>query len=674
MNEGFLQDLAVVMLVAGVVTIVFHRLRQPVVLGYILAGVVVGPYTPGIPLTVADKHTVEIMSELGVILLMFSLGLHFSLRKLAQVGATAFIAATLEIVLMVGVGYGIGTAFGWNRMDSLFLGAILSISSTTIIMKALAELGLTRQPSAQLIFGVLIVEDILAIAMIALLSGIARTGTLAVGEVAITLGRLSIFLVSVLVAGLLLVPALLRYVNRFKSPEMLLIASLGLCFGVSLLALKLGYSVALGAFLIGAIVAEAREHGRIEELIGPVRDMFSAIFFVAIGMLIDPTMLLTYTMPIAVISAAVVVGKVLACSLGTFLAGHDARTSMRVGMGLAQIGEFSFIIASLGLSLGVTSSFLYPIAVAVSAITTLLTPYLIRSSDVAVNGAARIVPRGLRENMRLYSQWVSRLSADSRGQSQQIRRLLRKWTLQILLNLALMTGLFVAAAATARWLSRQLISPPPWLTRINLLAWLAAMVLSLPLLIVNLRKLRAIALVVAERSAPGKEEQKEVLRTIIGSAIRLVFGVLMGLYVLVLSWALVPSLPVLVAMSLLVIGLAAMGWRRFERVYSAAQISLYNTLTQEPEPPREAPPPLPGVLRDAKLETIEIKPGSTSVGKLIRELQLRSSTGASAVGIERDGANIINPGPDEELVAGDRVLLLGQLEQLEAARKLLTGA
>jgi CPA2 family monovalent cation:H+ antiporter-2 len=674
MNEGFLQDLAVVMLVAGVVTIVFHRLRQPVVLGYILAGVVVGPYTPGIPLTVADKHTVEIMSELGVILLMFSLGLHFSLRKLAQVGATAFIAATLEIVLMVGVGYGIGTAFGWNRMDSLFLGAILSISSTTIIMKALAELGLTRQPSAQLIFGVLIVEDILAIAMIALLSGIARTGTLAVGEVAITLGRLSIFLVSVLVAGLLLVPALLRYVNRFKSPEMLLIASLGLCFGVSLLALKLGYSVALGAFLIGAIVAEAREHGRIEELIGPVRDMFSAIFFVAIGMLIDPTMLLTYTMPIAVISAAVVVGKVLACSLGTFLAGHDARTSMRVGMGLAQIGEFSFIIASLGLSLGVTSSFLYPIAVAVSAITTLLTPYLIRSSDVAVNGAARIVPRRLRENMRLYSQWVSRLSADSRGQSQQIRRLLRKWTLQILLNLALMTGLFVAAAATARWLSRQLISPPPWLTRINLLAWLAAMVLSLPLLIVNLRKLRAIALVVAERSAPGKEEQKEVLRTIIGSAIRLVFGVLMGLYVLVLSWALVPSLPVLVAMSLLVIGLAAMGWRRFERVYSAAQISLYNTLTQEPEPPREAPPPLPGVLRDAKLETIEIKPGSTSVGKLIRELQLRSSTGASAVGIERDGANIINPGPDEELVAGDRVLLLGQLEQLEAARKLLTGA
>jgi CPA2 family monovalent cation:H+ antiporter-2 len=525
-----------------------------------------------------------------------------------------------------------------------------------------------------LIFGVLIVEDILAIAMIALLSGIARTGTLAVGEVAITPGRLSIFLVSVLVAGLLLVPALLRYVNRFKSPEMLLIASLGLCFGVSLLALKLGYSVALGAFLIGAIVAEAREHGRIEELIGPVRDMFSAIFFVAIGMLIDPTMLLTYTMPIAVISAAVVVGKVLACSLGTFLAGHDARTSMRVGMGLAQIGEFSFIIASLGLSLGVTSSFLYPIAVAVSAITTLLTPYLIRSSDVAVNGAARIVPRRLRENMRLYSQWVSRLSADSRGQSQQIRRLLRKWTLQILLNLALMTGLFVAAAATARWLSRQLISPPPWLTRINLLAWLAAMVLSLPLLIVNLRKLRAIALVVAERSAPGKEEQKEVLRTIIGSAIRLVFGVLMGLYVLVLSWALVPSLPVLVAMSLLVIGLAAMGWRRFERVYSAAQISLYNTLTQEPEPPREAPPPLPGVLRDAKLETIEIKPGSTSVGKLIRELQLRSSTGASAVGIERDGANIINPGPDEELVAGDRVLLLGQLEQLEAARKLLTGA
>src|SRR5262245_631465 len=270
---AFLQDLAVVMIVAALVTIVFHRLKQPVVLGYIIAGVIIGPHTPPFPL-IHDKDTIEALAQLGVIFLMFSLGLEFRLRRLKRVGATAGIAATLEILLMFWVGYEIGQLFGWNRMDSIFLGAMLSISSTTIIVKALGELGKAKEHFAQLIFGILIVEDILAIVMLALLSGIAMSGGMQAGEVLGTMIRLIIFLVVALVVGLLTVTRLLGYVGKFKSNEMLLITVLGLCFGVSLLAAQLKYSVALGAFVIGAVIAESREIGRIEHLMEPVRDMF----------------------------------------------------------------------------------------------------------------------------------------------------------------------------------------------------------------------------------------------------------------------------------------------------------------------------------------------------------------------------------------------------------------
>src|SRR6476660_7409210 len=345
------------MIVAGLVTIVFHRLKQPVVLGYILAGVIIGPHTPPLPL-IANEGTIQTLSELGIIFLMFSLGLEFSLRKLKDVGATAFMAAMLAILVMLCAGYSLGQAFGWSSLDSIFLGAILSISSTTIVVKALAELGLTKKSFAQLIFGVLIVEDILAIVMIALLSGFATTGSFAVADVGITVIKLGSFLGILLVAGLILVPRLLNYVARFKSNEMLLISVLGLCFGISLLAVKLEYSVALGAFLIGAIIAEARQIGRIEILLEPVRDMFSAVFFVCIGLLIEPALIVKHILPILVIALVVVLGQVSSISLVTLLAVHERRTALRVGMSLSQIGEFSFIIAALGLSLGVIREFL----------------------------------------------------------------------------------------------------------------------------------------------------------------------------------------------------------------------------------------------------------------------------------------------------------------------------
>jgi CPA2 family monovalent cation:H+ antiporter-2 len=665
---AFLQDLAVVMIVAGLVTILFHRLKQPVVLGYILAGVIIGPHTPPFPL-IQNRETIDTLAELGMVLLMFSLGLEFSLRKLRKVGVTAFIAATLEILLMVWVGYEIGRLFGWKVMDSVFLGAMLSISSTTIIVKALGELGKTKENFAELTFGILIVEDILAIVMIALLSGIAMTGSLQASEVVLTVARLATFLVVALVLGLLIVPRLLGYVARFKSNEMLLVTVLGLCFGISLLAVKLNYSVALGAFIIGAVIAEAREIGKIENLMEPIRDMFSAVFFVAIGLLIQPSLLLKYALPILVITVAVVIGKVMTCAFGTFVAGHDTRTSLRVGMGLAQIGEFSFIIASLGLSLKVTSEFLYPIAVTVSAITTLLTPYLIKSSDLLVAWFDRVAPGRIVNYLALYTRWVGQIGGTRT--TSMAARLIRRWSWQMALNVTLTAGIFIGAVFLAQ-------KRPDWLRylpggdgALNAMLWLSAVVLSLPLLIATYRKLEALGMLVADLRVKRSHSDAYAvgIRAIIANTVPIAGLIGLGLLMLVLSSTLLPSGKLLVVLLVMVALITALLWRTSIKLYSKAQFALQETLSQppavrHPQPERE----LPAILREAQLETISLPPTCPAARKLIRELQLRTQTGASIVAIERDGANIINPGPDEELLPGDRLLLLGSARQLERAR------
>ena len=657
------------MIVAGLVTIVFHRLKQPVVLGYIIAGVIIGPHTPPYAL-IHDEANINTLSELGVILLMFSLGLEFSLRKLTRVGVPALIAALLEILVLFWVGYEIGHFFDWPLLDSIFLGAMLSMSSTTVIIKVLSELGKMKERFAQLIFGILIIEDILGIAMIALLSGIAMTGSLRVGEVGMTLGKLGIFMAVTLVAGLLGVPRLISYVARFKSNEMLIVTVLGLCFGVSLLSAKLGYSVALGAFVIGAVIAEAREIHRIEALIEPVRDMFSAIFFVAIGLLIDPKLLVTYWQPVVVITLAVVVGKVLTCSFGSFVGGNDTRTSLRVGMGLAQIGEFSFIIASLGVTLKVTSAFLYPIAVAVSAVTTLLTPYLIKSADGAVEWWARVAPQPLVNSLDLYTRWVGELGVQRQGR--MAVRLALRWSAQMVLNAALVAGVFIGAAFVER-------HPPGWLQELGLRAeglkatlWLAAMVVSLPLLIATFRKLQALGLLVAEtkvsRAAAG--ERTEATRAIVAQVVPIAGVIGLGVFVFMLSSTLLPSRNVMILLLLIVAATTWWHWRAFVKIYSRAQIALEETFAQPPAPRPQGPPAaLQSLFREADVETVILAAGSPAIGQLIRELELRTRTGASIVGIERSGVNIINPSADEELQAGDRVLLLGNRTQLDAARK-----
>ncbi|UVJ44018.1 cation:proton antiporter [Pseudomonas sp. LS1212] len=574
---SFIQDLAVIMLVAGVVTILFHRFKQPVVLGYIVAGLIIGPHTPPFAL-IDDEETIKTLAELGVILLMFCLGLEFSLRKLFKVGATAFIAAFLEIVLMIWIGFEIGRWFEWSTMDSLFLGAILAISSTTIIVKALNDLKMKNQRFAQLIFGVLIVEDILGIGIIALLSGIAVSGAVSSGEVFSTVGKLSLFMIVALVIGILLVPRLLAYVAKFESNEMLLVTVLGLCFGFCLLVVKLEYSIVLGAFLIGAIMAESRELLKIERLIEPIRDMFSAIFFVAIGLMIDPLILLDYTWPIIVITVAVVLGKMLSCGLGAFIAGNDGRTSLRVGMGLSQIGEFSFIIAALGITLQVTSDFLYPVAVAVSAITTLLTPYLIRAADPLSLKLAAVMPRRVARVFGLYGEWLR--SIQPHGQGALLASMIRRILLQVMVNLALVVAIFISGGFFAERIGTYLdewFRDPGWQ---KALIWGAALLLSLPFLIAAYRKLKALSILLAEMGVKpemaGRHTQR--VRRVIAEVIPLLSLLVIFLLLAALSASILPTSELLLLVIVVAAIIAAVLWRWFIRVHARMQIALLETL------------------------------------------------------------------------------------------------
>lgn len=579
---SFIQDLAVIMLVAGVVTILFHRFKQPVVLGYIVAGFIIGPHTPPFGL-IHDEETIKTLAELGVIFLMFCLGLEFSLRKLFKVGATAFIAAFMEITLMIWIGYEIGRWFDWNTMDSLFLGAILAISSTTIIVKALNDLKMKNERFAQLIFGVLIVEDILGIGIIALLSSIAVSGSVSPEEVFSTVGKLSLFMIVALVIGILLVPRVLAYVAKFESNEMLLITVLGLCFGFCLLVVKLEYSMVLGAFLIGAIMAESRQLLNIERLIEPVRDLFSAIFFVAIGLMLDPAILWEYALPIVVITCAVVLGKMLSCGLGAFIAGNDGRTSLRVGMGLSQIGEFSFIIAALGMTLQVTSSFLYPVAVAVSVLTTLMTPYLIRAADPLSLKLAQVMPNRVSRVFALYGEWLR--SIQPQGEGALLAAMIRKILLQVGVNLALVIAIFFAGGYFAPRIADYLqgwVMKSSWQ---NGLIWGAALLLSLPFLIAAYRKLKALSMLLAEMGVKpemaGRHTQR--VRRVIAEVIPILSLLVIFLLLSALSASILPTNELLIVIAVVAAGVAAVLWRWIVRIHTRMQVALLETLDNHKE-------------------------------------------------------------------------------------------
>lgn len=379
-----INDLALILICAGVMTLLFKKLKQPLVLGYVVAGFLASPHMPYTP-SVMDTANIQTWADIGVIFLLFALGLEFSFKKIVKVGGAAIIAACTIIFCMILLGITVGTGFGWQRMDSIFLGGMIAMSSTTIIYKAFDDLGMRKKQFTGLVLSVLILEDILAIVLMVMLSTMAVRHNFEGSEMLESIGKLLFFLILWFVVGIYLIPELLKRCRKLMSEETLLIVSLGLCFGMVAMAARTGFSAAFGAFIMGSILAETVEAESIERLVKPVKDLFGAVFFVSVGMMVDPAMIVEYALPIIVITLAVIFGQSLFGTLGVLLAGQPLKTAMQCGFSLTQIGEFAFIIASLGVSLHVTSDFLYPIVVAVSVITTFLTPYMIRFAEPASN-------------------------------------------------------------------------------------------------------------------------------------------------------------------------------------------------------------------------------------------------------------------------------------------------
>jgi CPA2 family monovalent cation:H+ antiporter-2 len=430
-------DLALILIAAAITTLIFKKLKQPLVLGYIVAGLLVGPHVSLVP-SVSDEANIKVWSEIGVIFLLFSLGLEFSFKKLIKVGGSSSIAAMVEVVFMSFTGYFAGQMMGWSTMDSIFLGGILCISSTTIIFRAFEELGMKGHKFAGLVLGILVVEDLVAIVLLVLLSTVAVSRQFAGGEMLGSVLKLVFFLIAWFVTGIFFIPTLLRRTRKLMNEETLLITAVGLCLLMVVLATQAGFSPALGAFIMGSILAETTQAEKIEHLVKPVKELFGAVFFISVGMLIDPAMLVKYAGPVLIITVVTMLGQSISIFFGALLSGQPLKTSVQAGMSLANIGEFSFIIAQLGLSLKVTSDFLYPIAVAVSAITTFTTPYMIKLSAPAYEKLAAALPHRWKTSLNRYSAAAETISVVS-----DWKQLLRSYFLNMVIYFVIMLAIIL---------------------------------------------------------------------------------------------------------------------------------------------------------------------------------------------------------------------------------------
>lgn len=402
MPMSLIQDLALILVVAGIVTLLFRKLRQPLVLGYIVAGFLVSPHMPYI-MSVVERRNIQTWADIGVMFLLFSLGLDFSFKKIMKMGASPMISACSIIFCMTVLGICVAHAFGWSRMDCIFLGGMLAMSSTTIIFKAFDDMSLRQHHFASVVISVLILEDILAIVMMVMLAAIAGGSNPDGGEMAQSILRIVFFLVLWFVVGIFAIPLFLRHIRKLMSNETLLIVSLGLCCLMAVISAKAGFSSAFGAFVMGSILAETVEADKIGRIVEPVKNLFGAIFFVSVGMLVDPSILISYYIPILSIVLTIIIGQSVFGSFSFLLGGESLRNAIRCGFSMAQIGEFAFIIASLGLSLGVISDFLYPVVVAVSVITTFLTPYMMKASVPCYGYLERHLPKRLQRSITLMS-------------------------------------------------------------------------------------------------------------------------------------------------------------------------------------------------------------------------------------------------------------------------------
>jgi CPA2 family monovalent cation:H+ antiporter-2 len=680
--HAFLQNLAVVLCVAAVATVLFQRLHQPVVFGYLLAGMIIGPHIR-IPL-VADPQTVRALSELGVILLMFSLGLEFSVRKLVQVSQKAGAVALFECSIMVSVGYLVGQMLGLTRMESIFVGAIVGISSTTIIVKAFQEQKVKGRVT-ELVFGILIIEDLIAIFLLTILTTISRSGAVSPTDILVTAMRLAMFLAALIGFGILIVPRAIRAVQKLGQPETTLVASIGICFAAALIALAFGYSVALGAFIAGSLVAESGHEIEIETLVRPVRDMFAAIFFVSVGMIIDPAALTEHWKAVLVLTLAVIIGKVLAVTIGAFLAGHGRRTAMKAGMSLAQIGEFSFIIASVGVASGVLRSWLYPVAIGVSAITTLTTPLLIKLSNRAAASIDRWLPGPIQTVAALYGSWIERVRTSPRVPTE--RSATNRTIRIILLDGALITTVVIGVDVEIDRLS-QILGNLTGLTadRVRFMVVLIAGIVTVPLIYGLITSARALGNRLARRAfadaQKGKVDPADAPRRALVILVQVAVVLAVGIPVVAITEPFLPPYQGAFVLAVLMLLLLVALWRNASNLQGHAragaqiiasalanQMASVDGASDETTLLEDVNAILPGLGEPVAIRVI---PQSIAVGKSLSQLNLRGATGATVLAIRRGTEQIPTPLGREVIRANDMVAVAGAHDALAVARAIFS--
>jgi monovalent cation:H+ antiporter-2, CPA2 family len=642
-----IKDLALILGAAGIITIFFKKLKQPVVLGYIIAGLLVGPNFKLFP-TIGDVEGIKIWAEIGVVFLLFALGLEFSFKKLVKVGGSAAITGITELSFMMMLGYGMGQLLGWSNMDSMFLGGIIAISSTTIIFRAFDELGLKTKQFSGLVIGVLVIEDLVAILLMVLLSTVAVSQQFEGTQMFLSIGKLFFFLCLWFVMGIFLLPTFFKKVSRFLNSETLLVLSLALCLGMVVLADQVGFSAALGAFIMGSILAETTQAHKIEHLITSVKDLFGAIFFVSVGMLIDPQILVTYAIPVLILTLSVILGKTIFVASGALLAGRPLKQAVQAGTSMSQIGEFSFIIATLGVSLEVTSSYLYPIAVGVSVITTFTTPYMIKLAEPLYQFLLKVLPQKWITGLEKYSSSSQIIESESNW-----KRLLHFYIQIIILNGVIMIALSLLVAFFVEPFLQKSITDA--LTAKIIAASIGLIVMApfiWALTVKKMNKSAYAALWLDRKYSHGPLVMLEIARNAI--AVLLVGFMLRQLFSF---WIAVGG--TLVAM--LVIGVVFR--QRLQKFYQRLEDRFLQNLHErellEQNKTQSHLSPW-----DAHLTHYKISPHAAFIGKTLEELQWRESYGINVAFIERGNKVMFAPARTEKIFPFDNIGVIGTDQQM----------
>ncbi len=643
-------DLALILTAGGVVTIIFKKLKQPLVLGYIFAGFLISPHFALLP-TVTETKNIETWSEIGVIFLLFSLGLEFSFKKLGKVGGAASITALVEIIGVGFVGFLIGTVLGWETMDSIFLGGMLAMSSTTIIIRAFDELGLKTEKFVGVVFGTLIVEDLIAIIMMVLLSTIATSsGDAQNADIFQAIIKLFFFLVLWFIAGIFFIPTMLQRIKKLMNDETLLIVSLALCLLMVVLAVQVGFSKELGAFIMGSILAETKQGEKIEHLVKPLKDLFGTIFFVSVGMLINPAMMLEYIVPIVILTLVTIFVKGFFTSAGAFLSGQPLKTSIQTGMSMAQIGEFSFIIATLGLSLGVISEFLYPIAVAVSAITTLTTPYMIKASVPFYGWVEKKIPEKWLDRLNKYT-----INAQSASATKDWQKMIKIFITNSVVYSVILISIIVASSKFLRPFVFDYLGGNKASDIITSFITFLTMAPFLWALIARNHQSELRNRLLSQDKYKGLVYIVSLVK--MGLA---VFFVIFMLRIFFSEW-------VAATATIIIFAFLILFRKKIQRFYNVIEGRFKTNLNEKemealknerPQPPQELAP------WDAHIATIQIPANSPIIGKKLKELQWREQAGVNVACIHRGQHNIRIPNADEFIYPHDEISIIGTDEQL----------